>query len=313
MSRPLRFIPPQTIVEITTRTIQGRLLLNPSPELNDLVLGVIGRAQALYAMVIHAFVVASNHAHFLLSPNDAHQLARFMQFVNSNIAKEAGRLHNWPERLWSRRYRSIAVIDEQAAHERIRYLLAHGAKEGLVAAAGSWPGVNCIAALMHGDRLRGTWVDRSAECRARASGRRITPGQFATSYAIELTPLPCVEQMSTPQQQRHYRHLIADIDESAAATNKELGRTPMGVQSILSQDPHHRPAAPNRSPAPPVHAHDQEKREEYLAAYDMYVAGFRAGVVGLTGMAKRILEFFPDWAFPPGLPYKPNVATSAPA
>ena len=30
-------------------------------------------------------------------------LALFMQLVNANVAEEAGRLHLWRERLWSRR------------------------------------------------------------------------------------------------------------------------------------------------------------------------------------------------------------------
>jgi len=58
-------------------------------------------------MTIHAFVFVSMHAHFLLSPASAGQLALFMQFVNANVAEKAGRLHFWRERLWSRRYRSI--------------------------------------------------------------------------------------------------------------------------------------------------------------------------------------------------------------
>ncbi len=62
--RPLRFVSEHALVEITTRTIHGRLLLTPSPELNDLVLGVIGKAQRTYNMTIHDFVVVSNHAHF---------------------------------------------------------------------------------------------------------------------------------------------------------------------------------------------------------------------------------------------------------
>src|SRR5512137_2649562 len=132
MPRPLRFVPDHSLVEITTRTIQGRLLLRPSPELTDIILGIIGKAQALHGMTIHAFVFLSTHAHFLVSPTSAGQLARFMQFVNANVAKEAGRLHVWPERLWSRRYRAIVVADEPAAHARLRYVLAHGAKEGLV-------------------------------------------------------------------------------------------------------------------------------------------------------------------------------------
>jgi hypothetical protein len=39
MSRHLRFIPEGgALVEVTSRTIQGRLLLCPSPKLNDIIL-----------------------------------------------------------------------------------------------------------------------------------------------------------------------------------------------------------------------------------------------------------------------------------
>jgi len=311
MSRPLRFIPDHSLVEITTRTLQGRLLLRPSPELNDLILGVIGKAQDTYKMTIHAFVVVSNHAHLLVSPSSAQQLARFMQFVNANIAKDVARLHDWPERVWSRRYRAIPVVDDEAAHARIRYQLSHGAKEGLVATAGSWPGPNCIAALTHGDRLRGTWHDRSAECRARAAGREIQPGQFATSYDVQLTPLTCILDKSADQQQAHYRRVVGEIDAAAAVANKDKKRTPMGVQAILDQDPHHRPEAPARSPAPLVHAHDDEKRDVYLHAYRVFVINFRAGVDSMQAMANQIINMFPDWAFPPALPFKVSAPPTA--
>jgi hypothetical protein len=66
MSRPLHFVPENALVEITTRTLQGRLLLRPSPELTDIILGVIGKAQKLYGMT---------------------------KLVNANVATEAGRLH----------------------------------------------------------------------------------------------------------------------------------------------------------------------------------------------------------------------------
>jgi hypothetical protein len=311
MPRPLRFIPEHSLVEITTRTLQGRLLLKPSPELNDLILGVIGKAQHDYGMVLQGFVVASNHAHFYARPSSAQQLARFMQFLNANIAKEVARLHDWPERVWSRRYRAIPIVDDKAAHARMRYQLSHGAKEGLVATAGSWPGPNCIAALTHGDLLRGTWHDRSAEYRARAAGKDVKPGQFATTYDVKLTPLPCLLGMTEDQRQAHYRRVVREIDAAAEAANKEKSRTPMGVQAILDQDPHHRPDAPDRSPAPLVHAHDDEKRDEYLTAYRVFVINFRAGVDRLNAMAKQIAELFPDWAFPPALPYKADAPAAA--
>jgi hypothetical protein len=50
MPRPLRLVPDHSLVEVTTRTIQGSLLLRPSSELTDIILGIIGKAQALYGM-----------------------------------------------------------------------------------------------------------------------------------------------------------------------------------------------------------------------------------------------------------------------
>ncbi len=49
MGRRLRFIPPEgALVEVTCRTVQGRFLLTPSADLNEIILGVLGRAQRLY-------------------------------------------------------------------------------------------------------------------------------------------------------------------------------------------------------------------------------------------------------------------------
>jgi hypothetical protein len=96
-----------------------------------------------------------------------------MQFVNANTAKEAGRLHGWREKFWSRRYRSIVVADEKAAYARLRYIMAHGAKEGLAAKSGDCSGRQCIATLIAGETPRGTWFDRSAELVARQRGQNV--------------------------------------------------------------------------------------------------------------------------------------------
>ena len=157
---------------------------------------------------------------------------------------------------------------------------------------------NCIAALTHGDLLRGTWHDRSGEYRARAAGKDVKPGEFTTSFDVKLAPLPCVRDMTEDERQAHYRRVVREIDDAAYAANQEKGRTPLGVEKILAQDPHHRPKAPDRSPAPLVHSYDDEKRDEYLHAYRVFVVNFRAGVDVMLAMAKQITELFPDWAFP---------------
>jgi hypothetical protein len=303
MPRPLRFIPEHSIVEITTRTLQGRLLLKPSPELTDIILGIIGKAQALYGMTIHAFVFLSTHSHFLLSPSSAGQCALFMQFVNANVAKEAGRLHAWRERLWSRRYRSIVVADEKAAHARMRYILAHAAKEGILASPGAWPGPNCIAALTTGALLRGSWFDRSKEFLARQRGEQTLPMQFATTFDIKLTPLPCLLDITEDQRHAHYRRVVGEIQTKAEADNKEKGRTPMTVEAILAQDPHSKPATTDRSPAPFVHASDDDTEMMFRVAYRAFVDAFRAGALRLRDRAREIRDMFPLGAFPPQLPF----------
>jgi hypothetical protein len=303
MPRPLRFIPESSLVEITTRTLQGRLLLKPSPELTDIILGIIGKAQSLYGMTIHAFVFLSTHAHFLLSPSSAGQLALFMQFVNANVAKEAGRLHDWRERLWSRRYRAIVVADERASHARIRYILAHSAKEGLLASPGAWPGPHCIAALTTGALLRGTWFDRSKEFLARQRGEHTLPMQFATTFDVKLTPLPCLYNITEDERQAHYRRVVGEIQAKAEADNKEKGRTLMTVADIIAQDPHSKPASTDRSPAPFVHASDDETEMIFRVAYRAFVDAFRAGALRLRERVREIRDIFPLGAFPPTLPF----------
>ena len=97
------------------RTLHGRLLLRPSSRVNDLIVGVVGRAQRRYGLRIQGLVVLSNHAHLLLSPESAQQLAAFMEYVAGNIAREIGRLHGWREKFWARRYRDgVAALRELA-------------------------------------------------------------------------------------------------------------------------------------------------------------------------------------------------------
>jgi hypothetical protein len=62
MGRKLRYIPEGgALVEVTCRTLHGRLLLRPSPELNDIAAGILGRAQRLYPVDLVAFQAVSNH------------------------------------------------------------------------------------------------------------------------------------------------------------------------------------------------------------------------------------------------------------
>ena len=61
--RPLRHALPGGLHEISIRVTGEHLLLKPGKALNNMVLGIIGRAQLQEDVKVHAFVVLSNHYH----------------------------------------------------------------------------------------------------------------------------------------------------------------------------------------------------------------------------------------------------------
>jgi hypothetical protein len=84
-----------------------------------------------------------------------------MCYLLTNLSKEAGRLHHWRGPLFQRRYQAIPVSSEEDAQTgRLRYILSHGCKEGLVAKVCQWPGAHCAHSLATGEPSAGVWFDR---------------------------------------------------------------------------------------------------------------------------------------------------------
>jgi putative transposase len=303
MGRKLRYVPPGgALVEVTTRTLQGRLLLRPDAALNELVVGVLARARERYPVRIHALVFLSNHYHLLLSVESAKRLSKFMGYVNSNLAREVGRLRRWREKLWGRRYQGICISEEEQSQvARLAYVLSHGCKESLVAEPGQWPGVHSVAALTCGEALKGRWYDRTKEYEARRAGKEPSRWEFATSYTLELDPLPCWAQLPEEDYRRQVQELVDRIVEETAARHRAEGTEPVGARWVRRQRPHHLPAKLKRSPAPLVHAASKDARRKFRNAYAWFVLEYRRAAARLA--AGKVDVAFPQGSFPPPLPY----------
>jgi hypothetical protein len=113
--------------------------------------------------------------------------------------------------------------------------------------------------------------------------------QFATTFDVKLTPLPCLQYLTADQRQAECRRIVGEIQAKAEAENKEKGRVPMGVAAILAQDPHSKPASTDRSPAPFVHASDDSTEIEFRASYRAFVDAFRAGALRLRDRACELV------------------------
>ena len=303
MSRRLRFIPDHgALVEVTCRALHSRLLFRPGPMLNPIILGALARAKSLYPVRICAFAFLSNHFHMLLEVDDARQLARFMGHFNSKLAREVGRLTGWREKVFGRRYQAILISSEdQAQTERLKYVLSHGCKEGLVERLQEWPGVHCIQALMEGKPLEGWWFDRTQEYLARRRGEDFGPFQYATREALELDPLPCWKHLTPEQRQKRVATLVSGIEEEAAACRERTGVQPLGPAAILAQNPRSQPTKTKRSPAPAVHAATRAVRRELRNAYFGFVAAYRSAAEKLRAGQRDAP--FPTGCFPPPLPF----------
>ena len=303
MPRRLRYIPPGSLVEVTCRTLQGRLLLRPSPLLTELTLGVLARAARLYPVDLHGFVFLSNHFHLLLTVACAQRLAAFMNYLNSNLAREAGRLIRWRERFWGRRYQAILVAaEEEAQIDRLRYLLAHGAKEGLVASPLDWPGAHCARFLVDGTPVVGRWHDRTLECRARRSSLTFDLHAFVEDEVLHLSPIPCWSRSDPLEYRSRIRSLIRHIESSARPEAGGRSASPLGRKALVRQDPRFEPVRLKRSPAPLVHATRAAARSSLRRAYAAFLEAYRRAARSLRD--GRLDAAFPPWSFPPALPFR---------
>ena len=305
MAREPRYFRPNTLVEITNVTFQNRYLLRPSEELNDIFLGVLGLAQQKYGMPLCGTVVMSTHFHLLAIPKDPKHLASFMEFLNTNLSKEIGRLHGWKGKLWHDRYQLVPVSNEEEAQlRRLRYLLAAGVKELLVDRVTEWPGVHCAAALAQGKALAGHWYNRTKEYADRQRGEKnLDPKKHASQQTVIFSPLPCWQHLPRKTWRRRVEELVANIEDEGARERQRTGRKSLGVKNILAMKPSHRPGNVNKSPRPRYHAVTALEFKRWREALSAVLKEFFAASMRLREGDRNVR--FPEGTFPPALPFVP--------
>ena len=283
MARRLRFLDNASgIVEVVSRTFQGRFLLRPSPEVNDIILGVLGRAQRKYGVELFAFVFMSNHFHILMRAESAKVMSDFMRYVKSNIALELGRLHGWKGTFWSARYTSIPLDDEvleRSLEERFFYIASNGTKENLVGSPLEFVGVSSLPALYRGEMaMKGTWYDRTEE--------GSTGEVCATEEIVRLSPLPCLtgpegeeldaDDARTAEVVRQYaRYVIDVIERETRERHAAAGTRPVGAEAILRQNPLACPEEFEASPAPWFHCVSRDRYRELCSQRAATIAAYR--------------------------------------
>lgn len=310
MARPKRFAPdafrfigedgvPRAVFDMTTRTLQGRFFLQPTKKTTSLVLGVLGRALALFPHVeLYAYHVMSNHLSLTAGFRTAAEMGAFMCYFNGNTARVVGRSVRWRQKFWGRRYRAIPVVDEAALVERMEHSADNSVKEGLVERADQWPGGHFVKQILRGDEHGvGAWLDREGLRLARKKDPKALETAFTTKYLVRLSKAPVWNHLDDAA----YREMILQLAEETR--RKRRGRGAGGHALIFAHSAHHRPAKIAMSDAPSVHASCGERRRAWREAYAAFVDAYAQAMEALRAGTRAFN--FPEGGIAPAARHDP--------
>ena len=273
MARPVRMFQPDTLYFVTNRTFQGRLFMRPSETTNNIIAGVLARSAQLNDVKLFAFVFLSNHFHCIIKASPRN-VSSFVQHFSGNVARKVGDSIGWHGKFWERRFSAEPILDEEALDERMRYIFAHGIKEGLVKKHSDWPGLTALPELLGQTPRSFAWPGRSTDIR--------------TPLVIE--PLPHHSELSSAARIARIKTLIKEAENQA-----KLGRMNndfLGVSKVLSKHPHDFPKRLNKTPRPLCHAFCRTVREAFIASYRAFRQAYRVA-------SEAYRAGFPGVAFPP--------------
>src|SRR5699024_8681166 len=90
-----------------------------------------------------------------------YNLPRFMQRLQSRIARKLNKLYERKGKFFEGRYKKADLLDEDAALERFDYVTNLPISAGLVDRIEDWPGLSAWEYIKDGVCMEGRWVDRA--------------------------------------------------------------------------------------------------------------------------------------------------------
>ncbi|MDD5466938.1 MAG: transposase [Anaerolineales bacterium] len=136
-SPPHLFVP-NCMYMITASTLEMREVFNSEEKL-ELLENTLLEVTAAYGWELEAWVVFSNHYHFIArSPGEANNLKRMIQRLHSQSARLVNALDGTPgRRVWFQYWDTI-LRDERGYLARLNYVEQNPVKHGMVEGAGRY-------------------------------------------------------------------------------------------------------------------------------------------------------------------------------
>jgi putative transposase len=92
-----------------------------------------------HGCAIHAYVLMTNHAHLMVTPESEQGLSRMMQSVGRRYVRLVNTIHRRTGTLWEGRFKSALIDSERYLLTCMRYIELNPVRAGMVVAPGDYP------------------------------------------------------------------------------------------------------------------------------------------------------------------------------
>jgi REP element-mobilizing transposase RayT len=286
MSAP-RCVKPGTTYLVTRRCSERRFFLRPSPEVNAIILYCLALTASRYGIALHAYVVLSNHYHFILTDTRG-LLPLFVHDFDLLVARALNARYAHFEAFWgSGTYSAVELTDADAVLEKIAYVLANPVSAGLVAHREQWPGlISQPSDIGAPPRV----VQRPRQF-FRQRGTRALPAEVTLPLVVP----PGFEAL--PLEEVRTRVAARAAEHEERARRERRGRPFVGPKGVLRQRVFDRPGdhEPHFGLNPHVAGRDKWTRVEALGRLRAFRHAYRLAWQQLKASGRAVLFPLGTW------------------
>jgi hypothetical protein len=258
--------------------MQPKLTLKDAkPIARGTVGSAVAHAQKIYNTRVFSLVTMSNHVQRVVQTRGKNP-ASFMRCVKARIAETINLLTGKRGPLWSRRYDSQAILDDNAASDRVAYCLDNPVDARMVDTPDSWPGLSLAYGMGETDEIEFEYLDRTKWHKARRPGRL---DDFFRTVKLRLSPLTKLKGLDRSSVQQSVLSWLGRRTEANGRTGAALG-----IEGIFETAFDSRPKNPKRSRRPYAFGSKENKAKYFKSVSALYHAyteaseSFRAGQYG---------------------------------
>jgi len=280
MTAPRQVLRDATVL-VTRRCARREFLLRPGRLTNEVFLYVLAVAARRHDVLVHAFVVMSNHYHLVVTDPSA-RLPAFVQFLNCMVGRALNAALHRDDAFWeSGSFSAVTLPMPADAADKAAYTLANPVAAGLVERGDQWPGLWSAPA-----QLGSGCID------ARRPDHFFDPdGNLPEKEVLELKPPPGFASAEA------FREAVeAGLVERESAARRTLRRF-LGVAKVLAQRVTARPAeaSQRRALRPRVASRDKLMRMEVLGRLMAFLDDYRKAWAARRGRKKGVV--FPEGTY----------------